>query len=98
MTEVRPEEHVSILVNPMPSVPVIEARNPVSVSIGGTESPTGTESPGTSQMSPPPSYYDIPGKCLTFFEGQPSVSWKNTNILSEALRCLDHVAFLVNFR
>ncbi len=73
MTEVRPEEHVSILVNPMPSVPVIEARNPVSASIGGTESPTGTESPGTSQMSPPPSYYDIPGKDLTFYDGQPSV-------------------------
>ena len=69
MTEVRPEEHVSILVNPMPSVPVIESRNPVSASIGGTESPTGTESPGTSQMSPPPSYYDIPGKALTFLMG-----------------------------
>ena len=24
-------------------------------------SPVGTESPGTSQMSPPPSYHDIPG-------------------------------------
>ena len=27
----------------------------------GTGTPNGTESPGTSQMSPPPSYHDIPG-------------------------------------
>ena len=27
----------------------------------GVSSPTGTESPGASQLSPPPSYHDIPG-------------------------------------
>ena len=27
----------------------------------GNGTPNGTESPGTSQMSPPPSYHDIPG-------------------------------------
>ena len=27
----------------------------------GASSPTGTESPGASQLSPPPSYHDIPG-------------------------------------
>ena len=54
------EETVSILVNPLPTIATTEGRSRV-VSNGGTESPTGTESPGTSQMSPPPSYYDIPG-------------------------------------
>ena len=55
------DESVSILVNPLPTA---EVRNQAIISNGGTESPTGTESPGTSQMSPPPSYFDIPGNKL----------------------------------
>ena len=31
------------------------------VRLSGPGTPVGTESPGTSQMSPPPSYHDIPG-------------------------------------
>ena len=52
MTEVIPEDSISIMPNPNPTT---------AVEIRGTDSPTGTDSPGTSQMSPPPSYYDIPG-------------------------------------
>ena len=31
------------------------------ISTAAASSPTGTESPGASQLSPPPSYHDIPG-------------------------------------
>ena len=31
------------------------------ISAAAASSPTGTESPGASQLSPPPSYHDIPG-------------------------------------
>ena len=61
MTEVLPEESISIMANPMPTT-AVEIRSTILSSNGGADSPTGTDSPGTSQMSPPPSYYDIPGK------------------------------------
>lgn len=45
MAEVNPEDNISIMVNPMPVITVIEARTTIG-SQGGTESPTGTDSPG----------------------------------------------------
>jgi hypothetical protein len=59
MTEVLPEDSISIMANPVPTT-AVEIRATILTSNGG-DSPTGTDSPGTSQMSPPPSYYDIPG-------------------------------------
>ena len=57
---------VSIIVNPIENSelgvdPPIMAAAPVATLESGTATPAGTESPGTSQMSPPPSYHDIPG-------------------------------------
>ena len=59
--------NVSIIVNPIgadgnngssiPTLAIAERYEEGS----GTGTPNGTESPGTSQMSPPPSYHDIPG-------------------------------------
>lgn len=59
---------VSITVNPIENAD-IEANAAVdaittaaaAAESTGTATPMGTESPGTSQMSPPPSYHDIPG-------------------------------------
>ena len=39
----------------------IEAEAHGTAAGAGASSPTGTESPGASQLSPPPSYHDIPG-------------------------------------
>ena len=57
--------NVSIIINPIST----DGNGSSGTSAGaercedgsGTGSPNGTESPGTSQMSPPPSYHDIPG-------------------------------------
>ena len=57
--------NVSIIVNPMEAAGVSDGPAQTAGSAGKRESeassPLGTESPGTSQMSPPPSYQDIPG-------------------------------------
>lgn len=64
--------NVSIIVNPI-STDANGATNMTTLSATGASitdrceqgsgngTPNGTESPGTSQMSPPPSYHDIPG-------------------------------------
>ena len=64
--------NVSIIVNPIggdgnstTTLPTLSAPGASSVERceegSGTGTPNGTESPGTSQISPPPSYHDIPG-------------------------------------
>ena len=61
--------NVSIIVNPIGAsdgnVDLTTTLNAAGSSTAeegsGTGTPNGTESPGTSQMSPPPSYHDIPG-------------------------------------
>ena len=64
--------NVSIIVNPISTdgsgisnVPPLSTSGASAVERceegSGTGTPNGTESPGTSQMSPPPSYHDIPG-------------------------------------
>jgi len=61
---------VSITVNPIENADIEAAAVDAITSVAGaggaessagTATPAGTESPGTSQMSPPPSYHDIPG-------------------------------------
>lgn len=53
--------NVSIIINPMEEVGAAERGQVATTENGAALSPVGTESPGTSQMSPPPSYHDIPG-------------------------------------
>lgn len=63
--------NVSIIINPMEAssssvgVPALDRYHPdANLEAGGevgSPSQAGTESPGTSQLSPPPSYHDIPG-------------------------------------
>ena len=60
--------NVSIIVNPIGGSDGNTGSNIPTLAIAeryeegsGTGTPNGTESPGTSQMSPPPSYHDIPG-------------------------------------
>lgn len=63
--------NVSIVINPMEDGSPQHVRgatavtatngNEVEVASRGSPDGDGTESPGTSQMSPPPSYHDIPG-------------------------------------
>ena len=58
--------NVTIVVNPISTADGNGSAVPTTtIAVGeegsGTGTPNGTESPGTSQMSPPPSYHDIPG-------------------------------------
>ena len=58
--------NVTIVVNPISTADGNGSVVPTTtIAVGeegsGTGTPNGTESPGTSQMSPPPSYHDIPG-------------------------------------
>lgn len=61
--------NVSIIVNPIGAsdgnvnlTTTLTAAGSTTAEEGsGTGTPNGTESPGTSQISPPPSYHDIPG-------------------------------------
>ena len=55
-TSPSPSGNVSITINPIETASV-----PLEATTGTPGTPAGTESPGTSQMSPPPSYHDIPG-------------------------------------